>query len=87
MAAGPGTKARAFIFRTAGITYDGRSLSAVFRDALRCIHPDSAENRAATPDAPTTELPQRARKELKDTRDCGHRRTEPFPCSHGARTA
>jgi hypothetical protein len=65
-AAGPGTKARAFIFQTAGITDDGRGLSAVFRDALRCIHPDSAENRAATPDGPTIELLQRARQDLKD---------------------
>ncbi|MDL4815251.1 hypothetical protein [Actinomadura opuntiae] len=66
VAAGPGTKARAFIFRTAGITDDGRRLPAVFREALRRVHPDSAENRAATPDGPTIELLQRARKDLKD---------------------
>jgi hypothetical protein len=66
VAAGPGTKARAFVFQTAGVTDDGRRLSAVFRDALRQVHPDSAENRAATQDGATIELLQRARKDLKD---------------------
>jgi hypothetical protein len=66
VAAGPGTKARAFLFQTAGGTDDGRRLSAVFRNALRCVHPDSAENRATPQDSSTIELLQRARKDLKD---------------------
>lgn len=66
VAAGPGTKARAFVFQTAGVADDGRRLSAVFRDALRRVHPDSAENRAATRDSSVIELLQRARKDLKD---------------------
>ncbi|GAA2637483.1 hypothetical protein SMC26_08315 [Actinomadura fulvescens] len=66
----PAARARTFIFQTAHTIDDGRSVSAVFRTALRHVHPDSAgtsaEDDAEDNAGSAIELLQRARQDLEN---------------------